>query len=130
MMKILYELCEVPCFHETNARFNGYIWIPQKHVWFLSQDDIDKMYGGCYAEVGDSFNSMVDVEITHCRHDVHGGETYLVLGFDTLHLYDEKRIANLYSGDGAAYSRALLYKMLGFALVAANDAVISVNIEP
>lgn len=120
-MNVLYQLREVqvqaPFSNELISRFNGYMWIPRGHTWFL--DTVE-----CYHETGDSFNSLVDVEITHCRHDMHDGEDYLVIGFDTLHLYDDERIANLHSGDAYAYARALLSKMLGFALVAANGAAV------
>lgn len=128
-MNVLYQLREVqvqaPFSDETISRFNGYMWIPRGHPWFLDMLDVVEKHGGCYHEAGDSFNSLVDVEVTHCRNDIHDGEAYLVIGFDTLHLYDEKRIANLYSGNAFAYARALLSKMLGYALVAANGAVVA-----
>ncbi len=121
MMNILYQMCLVP--FATVKRFNGYLWIPQGHDWFLSVDDIEEKYNGCYIDAGDDFNSRVDVEITHCRHTTRNGETYIVIGFDTLHLYDEERIAKMYLGDGKAYCEALLHKMLGYAVVAAKGAV-------
>lgn len=113
MMKVLYQMCRVANANH-HQRFCACIWIPRGHKWFLSQNDVREMYGGCYSKVGHSFNHLVDVVVTQCCHEVYAGETYLVIGCETRN---------------RTSCSVLVFKMLSYVVVAAREIVATKDIS-